>query len=136
MNWNVKKKVNFINSSQKEGLYSILRWIWLISNRTIISLMHIFILRRIWLNCMVIWVLPALSQFSLFVGCQFVRNLISRNVYLVHHNWYRIKFTWMLNSYNINFDSPDVHFDSICISFYESELDLETWRSGHKIVYH
>jgi hypothetical protein len=83
MNSTVKKKVNFINSTQNEGLspscialsfdgFGSISWhpIWVLS-----ALSHFF------------------SRFPTFRPEHHWRDLIRRNAHLVYQNWYRISFT-------------------------------------------
>jgi hypothetical protein len=80
MNSTVKKKVNFINSAQYEGL-----------SPSCIALSFDGFGSISWHS---IWVLSALSQFFFgfptFRPEHHWRDLISWNVHLVHQTWYRI----------------------------------------------
>jgi hypothetical protein len=83
MNSTVKKKVNFIHSTQNEGL-----------SPSCIALSFDGFGSISWHS---IWVLSALSYFfsgfPTFRHEHHWRDFISRNVHLVHQNWYRISFT-------------------------------------------
>jgi hypothetical protein len=86
-----KKKTNSVQKNEFHKFISKLR---------IISLVRISILRRIWLNFMaqylvfstLVQISHFLPDFQLFRPQYHWRDLISRNVHLVHQNWYRITF--------------------------------------------
>jgi hypothetical protein len=82
MNWTVKEKVNFINSSQNEGL-----------SPSCIALSFGGFGSISGHFAYVLTVFTIISDFILFRSDHHWRDFISRNAHLVHQNGYRVSFT-------------------------------------------
>jgi hypothetical protein len=96
--WSEKLAWAFSSSELKSKFYKF------ISKRRIISLMHSYILRQMWLNFM--------AQYLVFTTWV---PLSSRKAHLVHQNWYRISFTLhkIQQRTNVDFDGQSMWLFSL-----------------------
>jgi hypothetical protein len=128
MNSTVKKKVNFKNSIQNEGLSP--------------SCIVLSFDRFGSISWHSIWVLLALSHF-IFSGFPSFRpehhwrDLISRNAHLVHQNWYRISFTSNNGDLLYYFFDDDAITRELCLlTGYSMQVEiLEIWSHSVCLFY-